>query len=787
MRPSRVCIVTDELYPLTAGGIGRVVHNLLVDALAQEAPVELHVMFPGYVRVDRSAFEATFGDQVTLHVAPMRKGRQATADASGIVPPPVSFRDTHWHAESLDVMRALAQLESEGLRFDVIEFPDFRGLAYCTLMEKRLGLAFSEAEIAVRIHTTHGVLMNVESPTPEMENLGRFELERKALLDADRVITHLPRIAEFNRTYYAFPESWMERVVVEFPPVVSGRTEGSLPTPRPTPRDLAFVTKLQACKSPESFIRAAALLMERNPDYPGRAILACHSFDREYTRSLRALVPQSLKSRILFVPPGEGRHELMQSSVVVIPSRYESLNLTAYEAAAAGAVLVLNGACPAFDDNSPFRDGVNCFKSDGTVESLAAAMERALSERVSEPVRWTVVPPFWTRRRTRMQSAEQQEPESLPLVSVVLTHRDRPWSLAPTLQSLGASEGVRLELVLVDDASESPVAREFLGQFDGEEESPERKLKVLRSPIRLGRAASRNRGIRACRAPVVLVLEAGDVVTPEFLRIAANALRAQSDFDVVVPTLGTYRTEEQLQQRRCDHYAVFMGDAPSTGLVQNCVAGRIFVARRQLLLEHPFDEELERSDHWAGVLRWVNAGKRFLVTNQVHAYQPLVRSEETESFPTAQGRIEDVVRVWEGVPQGQNPWRLVAPLTGAIAFARQANSQDGEDWTGLAPPVRYEAVDVLGQGLLNLLALTPPSLRSALRRGAAGAASLESEAVDAGGVPAWALDNRPPRYDLVDGLNRALKQVPAIHPRLKRLTRRALRAAARRMPNGGGD
>ena len=43
-RPVRVCIVTDELYPFTAGGIGRVVHNIVSDTLARGAPVDLHLL-----------------------------------------------------------------------------------------------------------------------------------------------------------------------------------------------------------------------------------------------------------------------------------------------------------------------------------------------------------------------------------------------------------------------------------------------------------------------------------------------------------------------------------------------------------------------------------------------------------------------------------------------------------------------------------------------------------------------------------------------------------------------
>ena len=45
-RIRKVCFVTSELYPLTAGGIGRLVHNIIRNALRAKLPVEFHVLVP---------------------------------------------------------------------------------------------------------------------------------------------------------------------------------------------------------------------------------------------------------------------------------------------------------------------------------------------------------------------------------------------------------------------------------------------------------------------------------------------------------------------------------------------------------------------------------------------------------------------------------------------------------------------------------------------------------------------------------------------------------------------
>jgi len=773
----RVCLVTDELYPITAGGIGRLTHNLLRNAIDRDDPVELHVLFPGYMKFQPAEFDALFGGRVTLHVAPIRKVGERAADELGIYPTVSSTRDAKWHFESLDIMRKLAELEAAGLTFDVIEFPDFRGLAFCTLMEKRLGARFQGTEIAVRLHTTHGVLMHVEATAPELANLERFELERKALLDADSVIAHLPQIAEYNQAYYGFPEAWLEKVRLEFPPVVEGRSEGTLPSSTGALRDLAFVTKLQHCKDPEAFVRAAALLMERRPDYRGRAIVACHAFDAEYARKVKAIVPRALAKRFLFTPPGDGRTDLMRRSIVVIPSRYESLNLTAYEAASAGAVLVLNGRCPSFADRSPFLDGVNCFKSDGTVAGLSAAMERALDEQLPEPVRWTVQQPFWTLPPDRDSAADARPARTgPPAVSVVVVHRDRPWGLGLTLESLAAARNVALEVVIVDDASEKPVAMDVLAEVERTAVHVGQALTVLRTPIRMGQAASRNRGAAHCRSPAVCFLDAGDVVSPGFLELAARALEDSPTYDVVAPTMGEYASEAQLLRRRFSNYSLFLGDAPSSGLVQNQLAGRVFVVRRELVALHAFDETLERVGHWAAMLDWVHQGRRFLVTNHVHAFQQQDREREISSIFEARGRMREMTALWERVPQGGRTWRLIAPITGALAGGTGSGGAFRELGEDDLVPVRYETVEFLVRGLANVASFVPAPLRT--RVGIKGSDDEMDGGVD-DVVPAWANEQRPALYDVVDSLNLAMKALPGVHGGLKSATRRMLRRAVR--------
>jgi GT2 family glycosyltransferase/glycosyltransferase involved in cell wall biosynthesis len=760
MSRTRVLLVTDELYPFTAGGIGRIVHNLLVDSLAQRPDIELHVLMPPYVKVTTQQVGLYFQDRVRLHFATYRQSDELAADAHGLYPPASAFTDARWHAESLDVLLSLKRLEQEGLRFDVIEFPDFRGLAFCALQEKRLGLAFADTELTVRLHSTYGVLMHFEPTTPEMENLGRFEIERKALLDADRIIAHLPQIAEFNQRYYGFPASWMEKVTVEFPPVVLGAPAERSTLPPGAVRNLVFVTKIQPIKQPELFVRAAATLLMQRPDYTGRVVLSCHSFDAQYHEQVRQLVPESLRERFIFSKPGPDRDALIRDGIVVVPSVFESLNLTAYEASVAGAVLIVNGGCPAFGERTPFIDGVNCLKFDGSVEGLVGAMARAIDGAVLEPVKWTVTRPFWETPGAKVERAPAAGPE--PLVSVCITLRDQGRDLPEMLASIAASTHPEVEVVVVDDASTAPYDRVLFERLEREARDGKSPVRLIRNPVHRGRAASHNIGVRAARGRYVLLLDVGDCVAPDFLSLAVRALERHPELVGVVPTVGCFDSDEELSARRFCEHAVFLGDTPSLTLVDDHVSPATLLVRRESLLAHPFDEALEAHEHWELHLRWAHAGLRFLVTNQVHVFHRLV-PESGRGSADSRRHFELLTRMYERLPSPLPASLRLSLVLTPLALSQRASLQADMDAALAASaaerPLRYNFVDALNHAVKQI-----PLVHPLLKQAASVARTRtgpEGEQV-------------PLRYEVADRFNRMLKQFSPLHVVLKRVAEKSV-------------
>jgi glycosyltransferase involved in cell wall biosynthesis len=761
MSHKRVCLVTDELYPFTAGGIGRLLHNLIRDSHARQAPVEFHLLVPAYVNLDAAKVEACFGHGLRVHVVAPRPEWEQSYDEDGVYPPPGAFTDSRWHAESMDLMLHLKRLAHEGCHFDVIEFGDYRGWAFCTLQEKYLGRAFAGTEVAVRLHSTMGIISQYEPHLPDRQALGRFELERKALLDAERVIAHIPGIAEVNQRFYGFPESWLGKVSLEFPPVVEG-PQGPSTAEAVEERDLLFLTKVQWVKRPDLFVRGAALFMRQHPEYRGRAVLACHAPFAEYTAALQRMVPKELRERFVFTGPSQDREALMARGIVVICSDHEALNLTAYEASVAGATLVLNAACPAFTPGTPFVDGDNCHTFDGTVEGLAAALARAWKAPRPQPVSYKVDPPYWERVEARAtpSAAVRRSP---PRVSVIITNHNLGRYLPETLASVAASSYAEVEVVLVDDASTDPFDHQVLESI--ERQSGEgRPLRLIRNPVNRGLSASRNIGIQAATGDYLLPLDADDCISPTFLECAVEALERHPEFDVVAPSTGYFLTDEALESRQFCDYALFLGDSPSLGLVANRFSCATSLLRRGLLERMRYNEQLTSYEDWDLYLRLALAGHRFLVTNQLHFhYRRRHRSMITGVNPRR--HLELVNQIYRSLPK---------PLSASVrmeAFfsigtrppeeAQPVAQAPGAQPAAVEPPLRYGVIDTMNAALKRM-----PGVHLLLKE----AAHRLNEAIsgDSG-------HERPLRYVVADRMNGAFKRMPFVHTALKRTARTSSR------------
>ncbi len=696
----RICLVTEELFPLTAGGIGRLLFNRIARALERDGEVEFHLLVPEGRALHPAAVAALFHGRVRCHdVALDLNCRPTEQDKAQRYPPAWAFTDSRRHGESFLIFRALKQLEEAGVTFDLIEFPDLSGWAFCALQEKKLARAFQETTIAVWLHATNGLIKSFEDGLHGSDDFGTFDLERKALRDADLVISPLERIADFYADFYGFDADWRARVRVEFPPVsleggVRGAPAGGESPVPMSERAIVFPTKLQRIKAPDLFIRGVAEFMRRTPDYCGSAIFAAHAFDPHYLAYLKRLIPADLAGRFAFLGTlqPEARAALFREGIAVISSRIESLNLTAYEASMAGAALVLNEACPAFGKGSPFEDGENCLKFDGTPDGLCAALKRAVAlSKPPDAVTWQAGAPYWdelfAHRRPRRRTARSQE--ALPRVSVIVTNHNLGEYLPAAIESAVRSGYPDLEIVIVDDASTREVDREILDRLAryGADESP--RICVLRNASNRGLSGSRNRALAHATGSYVLPLDADDLISPEFLELAVRALERNREFDVVVPATGYFKTGAQPERGEFCDYALFLGDAPSLGMIANRFSCATSLMRRSLFDDFSYGEQLKSFEDWDLYLRLALTGHRFLVTNEIHFFYRRREGSMIRALGAGE-RSALLAQMWQSLPALPRPLFLPAIGSGE-GIADYGLKQHVRDW--VARKVRHSAPD----------------------------------------------------------------------------------------------
>ncbi|USZ67224.1 glycosyltransferase [Halorussus salilacus] len=119
-----------------------------------------------------------------------------------------------------------------------------------------------------------------------------------------------------------------------------------------------------------------------------------------------------------------------------------------------------------------------------------------------------------------------------PLVSVVLPTYDRPEMLAEAVESVATQQYSAVELVVVDDASPTPVE-----EVVAEAAPPELRWRCLRHESNRGANAARNTGIEAAEGDIVAFLDDDDRWKPEKLDAQVSAFRERGD-DVGVVLVG---------------------------------------------------------------------------------------------------------------------------------------------------------------------------------------------------------------------------------------------------------
>jgi glycosyltransferase involved in cell wall biosynthesis/predicted SAM-dependent methyltransferase len=613
--------VTVELYPLSTGESGKLIINLL--SAMSEMDRTRSIVILADEALDQCLARTTYPEVRFEGLEDVAEVR----DSDRYPPKNAYCHTTEWHWRSVCILRKLLKLEQEGLAFDYIEFPDYCGLGFAATQEKLFEGAFAHTALAVRLYGTEGIALSTGERPTGRASLVLHDIERKALRDCNRVITPSMPVADHYHSFYGFDLSeWASRIVLHSLPVPTDNTGVAKSCVVSPDMPLLFLSNLQRNKAPDIFVRACVGFMRLYPEYAGEVHFLSQDKNPEDCVYVEKLIPSDLAHRFKFhdsLIPRAQREQLISQGVSVFSSRCETFCLAAFEASLLGGAVLLNAVNPAFSQLTPWRDAENCIKFDGTVESLVEGLHRLFREGPElAPVspRSNVVP--WEAIAPPVESTGliESDPEA-PLVSVIIPNFNLGAYLPYTLSSVAASGYPNIEIIVCDDASTDPYTIELLGHL--EQDFKDRSLSIVYAKYNRGLAGARNLAIRKAKGKYILTLDADDLISPEFIAKAVGALERNPDYSIVVPQTAYFSHERnEIPQTQSEYigFLLFYGEALANGFFDNRFSTATVLARRALFDELKYREDLRAWEDWDFYLRAVIAGKRFIVTNELHFF-----------------------------------------------------------------------------------------------------------------------------------------------------------------------
>eukprot|EP01090_Pellita_catalonica_P020717 TRINITY_DN7528_c0_g1_i1.p1 TRINITY_DN7528_c0_g1~~TRINITY_DN7528_c0_g1_i1.p1 ORF type:complete len:751 (+),score=97.18 TRINITY_DN7528_c0_g1_i1:206-2254(+) len=186
---------------------------------------------------------------------------------------------------------------------------------------------------------------------------------------------------------------------------------------------------------------------------------------------------------------------------------------------------------------------------------------------------------------------------SSPLVSVVITHYNRPEFLLQALASIKAQDYLNFEVIVVDDASDSEQAIQMLQKLEDQFAQQQQNWRIVRMPENSYLGKARNFGVQHALGKYVLFMDDDNFAKPNeistFVTAAeatnADILTSAQDYfygDDLPPSVNGGGSSQRVKRR------IPLGGDVATGFFWNCYGdANSFVQRASFLRMGGFTED----------------------------------------------------------------------------------------------------------------------------------------------------------------------------------------------------
>ena len=425
--------------------------------------------------------------------------------------------------------------------FDLIIFPDWRGLGFYTLHAKKLGLAFQNTQIWIQAHSTclwHTI--NNEHYAYTEDDVRVFHLERKAIELADTVVSPTSYLLDWMRRFgYTFPENTFVQ------PYLISRSlcKGNVHIYCKNISEVVFFGRLEKRKGLKLFIESIKFLIKyiyNNSSLPfsisflGKIteIEGINSYDYivnelgNYNLNLTFLTSLNSDQALEYLKNGQ--------RLAVIPSIADNSPLTVLECIyneipfiasnCGGIPEIINQDCHDYTlfnlDPRDLAKRIYEIIQNGTSTSLPASNQSDTNIHL-----W--INAIYTSCNMKIKNNDIRSTDCL--VSLCLTHFNRPQYLCIVLEGLKNQTYKNFEVIIVDDGSFSADALSFLDILQTQEHPF--PVKLIRQSNKFV-CAARNEALKHSSGEYVIFMDDDNYSKPDLIKTFISCILF-SGYDVL--------------------------------------------------------------------------------------------------------------------------------------------------------------------------------------------------------------------------------------------------------------
>lgn len=485
-----------------------------------------------------------------------------------------------WPIPRSDHVRdALEQLHREH-RFDLIEFVEWQAPGFRPIQAKRMGLAFQDATLMVKLHSSSQWMREGNCHWPSgFTDLVVDYAERYAFDHADEQLAPTRYMVDYAKSIgwsarddvkvmpYPFPESASEEV-------------GDNADLRV--REIVFFGRLETRKGLEVFLDAVSTL----PDDIAVTFLGRENILADGRSAINA-IEKELADRSHQILDSHNREEALAylaqgGRLAVMPSLSDNAPFAVIEAAAHRIMFIAAGVggVPEVLTDERLADAI-LFAP--TSRGLAKSLKEAIARR---PEEWrelleiaarqvntsanhrNVLAAYEslleTHRLKRPESTSPARAKDAPLVSLVVPYFNLPEYLPACVEAIADQTYPNLDVMVINDGSTDPEANAVF-------EEQRRRWPEFRflNQANQGIGATRNRGLAEARGDYFLPVDADNLPLPRMVEAFVSAIERRPDVSALTCYLLMFKDEEEIEENEFSLAYRPIGGAIVAGAVDN--------------------------------------------------------------------------------------------------------------------------------------------------------------------------------------------------------------------------